>query len=317
MCRDGETAAAVVVLGTSMADGGGLLPKALLQAKGSLDGGAFSSGKVFLLHSYLSGHLPVDGVPKAEDSSRGIRLFHLSAYSNSSTSTPIPADHSSKLVVIRGSRCVLFTSDDVPDLAELEMLVELYPKHWPREDIVYWVLLTAERSPPARYSFFIPTSADIFLWTAFRKQRIPAEESDCALFSSELLLNFITDVVGSPDHSSKLVVIRGSRCVLFTSDDVPDLLFPLPRLSPNLSLSQFSPTQTGTGFSEEPESYFNEYENLGVSVEAYAQISNNQQGGAGDVARTLPKALAKRGHRVLVLVITLDSKLFLSKDPAH
>ncbi|KAG6479778.1 hypothetical protein ZIOFF_063252 [Zingiber officinale] len=32
---------------------------------------------------------------------------------------------------------------------------------------------------------------------AFRKQRIPAEESDCALFSSELLLNFITDVVGS------------------------------------------------------------------------------------------------------------------------
>ncbi|KAG6479772.1 hypothetical protein ZIOFF_063246 [Zingiber officinale] len=107
------------------------------------------------------------------------------------------------------------------------------------------VLLTAERSPPARYSFIIPTSTDIFLWTAFRKQRIPAEESDCALFSSELLLNFITDVVGSPGDG-----------VLF-------------------------------------------------------------EGGDGDVARTLPKALAKRGHRVMVLVITLDSKLFLSMDPAH
>ncbi|KAG6479767.1 hypothetical protein ZIOFF_063241 [Zingiber officinale] len=118
------------------------IPDKFVDTNGSLDGGAFSSGKVFLLHSYLSGHLPVDGVPKAEDSSRGIRLclilqrFHLSAYSNSSTSTPIPADHSSKLVVIRGCRCVLFTSDGVPDLVELEMLLELYPKHWPREDIV-------------------------------------------------------------------------------------------------------------------------------------------------------------------------------------
>ncbi|KAG6479780.1 hypothetical protein ZIOFF_063254 [Zingiber officinale] len=152
--------------------------------------------------------------------------------------------------------------------------VQVYMVFWCKEEA--WltrVLLTAERSPPARYSFFIPTSADIFLWTAFRKQRIPAEESDCALFSSELLLNFITDVGSSgdgrsanrrfhlsaysnsststpipADHSSKLVVIRGSRCVLFTSDDVPDLV-PLC--------------------------------------------------GAGDVARTLPKALAKRGHRVM------------------
>ncbi|KAG6528854.1 hypothetical protein ZIOFF_011046 [Zingiber officinale] len=46
--------------------------------EGCLDGGAFSSGKIFPLHPSLNGHLPVDDVPKAKESGLGIRLrLHL------------------------------------------------------------------------------------------------------------------------------------------------------------------------------------------------------------------------------------------------
>ncbi|KAG6476981.1 hypothetical protein ZIOFF_066231 [Zingiber officinale] len=217
MCRGGETAAAVVVLGTSMADGGGLLPKALLQAK---------------------------------------------------------------------------------------------------------------RSPPARYSFFISTSADIFLWTAFRKQRIPAEESDCALFSSELLLNFITDVVGSsgdgvPQTEGSISVhtpvpaevlqfqhkhSNSGRSVNQAGRDQGQSLCAVHQsICTNIKQSTRSSAKTRNRRLCGPDVM----NVIVVAAECAPWSKTDMTCGAGDVARTLPKALAKRGHRVMVLVITLDSILLI------
>ncbi|KAG6479770.1 hypothetical protein ZIOFF_063244 [Zingiber officinale] len=178
------------------------------------------------------------------------------------------------------------------------------------------VLLTAERSPPARYSFFIPTSADIFLWMAFRKQRIPAEESDCALFSSELLLNFITDVVGSSGDS--VPQTEGSISV-HTPIPAEVLQFQHKHSNSGRSVKQAGRDQ-GQSLCAVHQSICT---NIKQSTRSSAKTRNRRLSGpdamnvivvaaecapwsktgmaceVGDVARTLPKALAKRGHRVM------------------